>query len=311
MDSNQANTVITTFGVASCFGGSQETCANAPDVIRTSAFNEYLSHKNLELSWKIINSPLHCPANSLNCLRQMSHQIATLTYQYSRERFNNNRVEQPFLLISGEHSSAVGTWSGVIQANETKTLGLIWIDAHLDAHTLITSPTGNLHGMPLSILLNKADKDLQASYPQLTTNTPQEARYLLGENLSLLGTRSYEAEEYALLKGANAQICHMQQLLQNPAPSEQLNALAAELLTRCDLIGISLDLDAITPDDAPAVETPVGDGISGDTLMAMLQDFAYKQQLIGVEITEFNPVNDVQQKTEKLIMRLISAIFIR
>ena len=123
MDSNQANTVITTFGVASCFGGSQETCANAPDVIRTSAFNEYLSHKNLELSWKTINSPLHCPANSLNCLRQMSQQIATLTYQYTLEHINNNRVEQPFLLISGEHSSAVGTWSGVMQASETKKIG--------------------------------------------------------------------------------------------------------------------------------------------------------------------------------------------
>lgn len=306
---NQSLSAITTFGVAACFGGSQQTGANAPYVIQASAFNQYLSHQHLQLSWKSIISPLACATNSLQCLRKMSHDIARQTYQYAQEKFNKDGVEQPFLLISADHSSAVGTWSGVVQALPEKTLGLIWIDAHLDAHTLLTSPSGNLHGMPLSILLNKADKNLQATYPLLNPATPTERRYLLGDNLSLLGIRSYEAEELALLSASNAHICNMQQLLQNPTPSGQLNTLAEDLLSRCDIIGISLDLDAISPDDAPAVETPVKNGIASERLISMLEGFAYKKQLVGFEMTEFNPANDIQQKTEKLIMRLIAAMF--
>jgi len=309
MDSNQAIKLIDTIGVAACFGGLQETCANAPYVIRSSQFQDYLSHKNLELYWQTIITAVDCPANSLSCLRKTNHQVASVTYQHTLENVRNNTVDRPFLVIAGDHSSAIGTWSGVIQAIATKTLGLIWIDAHLDSHTLETSPSGNLHGMPLSVLLNMADKNLQATYPQLALSKHTEHPYLMGENLSLLGTRSYEAEELVLLNKANANVYSMQHLLQNPAPSQQLNNLAEALLTRCDVIGISLDLDAISPEDAPAVETPEKKGVAGELLISMLNSFAYKKRLVGFEISEFNPSNDIEQKTEKLILRLIAAMF--
>ena len=309
MDSNQAITLINTIGVAACFGGSQEACDNAPYVIRCSPFQDYLSHKNLELCWRKVITAVDCPANSLSCLHKINHQVASLTYQHTLQNVSNNTADRPFLVVAGDHSSAIGTWSGVIQAMPTKTLGLIWIDAHLDSHTLDTSPSGNLHGMPLSVLLNKADKNLQATYPQLPLNQHTEYPYLLGENLSLLGARSYEPEELVLLNKANASIYSMQQLLHNTAPSQQLNNLAEDLLTRCDLIGISLDLDAISPEDAPAVETPEKDGIAGEMLISMLNNFTYKNKLVGFELSEFNPSNDIEQKTEKLILRLIAALF--
>lgn len=306
MDSNRAITLINTFGVAACLGGPQDTCDNAPHVIRSSQFQHYLTEKNLELYWRKIVIPVNNKANSLSCLSKISYEIASLTYRYTIKNFTEDTVNEPFLLISGDHSSAIGTWSGVMQA---KTLGLIWIDAHLDAHTLETSPSGNLHGMPLSVLLHKADEKLQATYPRLTVNQQTQCNYLSGNNLSLLGARSYEPEEYALLKQANADIYDMQQIQQNSTPAQQLNIIAEDLLTRCDVIGISLDLDAISPEDAPAVETPENNGISGAMLISMLDSFSYKSKLIGFEISEFNPVNDINQKTEKLIMQLIAAIF--
>ncbi|MCU7940893.1 MAG: arginase family protein [gamma proteobacterium symbiont of Bathyaustriella thionipta] len=306
MDSNRAVTLINTFGVAACLGGSQDTCHNAPYVIRTSQFQHYLTEKNLILKWRKIVIPMNSTANSLHCLSKINHEIASLTYRYTIKNVSQNTVNHPFLLISGDHSSAIGTWSGVMQA---KSLGLIWIDAHLDAHTLETSPSGNLHGMPLSVLLQKADQKLQSTYPQLNLNKHFNCHYLSGKNLALLGTRSYEAEEYALLKKVNASIYDMQTLNQNPIPTQQLNMIAKDLLTRCDVIGISLDLDAISPEDAPAVETPENNGVSGEMLISMLESFSYKKNLIGFEISEFNPVNDIKQKTEKLIMQLIGAIF--
>ena len=325
MGSNQDITQITTFGVASCFGGSNGGCANAPYVIKDSECQASLSNQNLELVWKSVVAPINCKANSLVCLSKLSQEIASLTFQHTRNQVANDRVGQPFLLISGDHSSAIGTWAGVIQGLGNRTLGLIWIDAHLDAHKLKTSPSGNLHGMPVSVLLNKAEPTLQAVYPYLSEsrddsendsrdesaddNQLTEFPYLSGENLSLLGTRSYEPEELDLVKNENVQIFNMHHLMHADNPLKQLNKIAAELLTRCDLIGISLDVDAISPEDAPAVETPEEHGIKGEMLIKMLEDFSYKDKLVGLEISEFSPSDDVEGKTEKLIHRLIAATF--
>ncbi|MCW8928932.1 MAG: arginase family protein [Gammaproteobacteria bacterium] len=306
MDSNQAVTLVNTFGVAACLGGSQDTCDNAPYVIRSSPFQYYLTDRNLLLDWQKIITPVDNTANSLKNLNKISHEIASLTYQYAVNNIVEGDVNHPFLLISGDHSSAIGTWSGVIGAT---TLGLIWIDAHLDAHTLETSPSGNLHGMPLSVLLNKADKKLQESYPQFIPNNLEHCHYLSGKNLSLLGVRSFEPEEHALLKQVNAHIYGMEYFHGNSASFQQLNTIAEDLLTRCDVIGISLDLDAISPEDAPAVETPEKNGLSGKMLISMLEHFSYKNKLIGFEISEFNPINDIDQKTEKIIMQIIGAVF--
>lgn len=303
MGSTQSVKTINTFGVAACFGGLQKNCDDAPHIIRSSKHLEILVQKNLALHWNSIISPINCSANSLRCLSETSYQIAKQTHQHTIDNVCNNTVNQHFLLISGDHSSAIGTWSGVLH---TQKLGLIWIDAHLDAHTLETSPSGNLHGMPLSVLLNKADTLLQATYPQLSVG---KHNHLLGNNLSLLGVRSYESDELVLLKKANAKIYKMQQLSNNPTPTQQLNHIAKDLLTRCDVLGISLDLDAITPEDAPGVATPEKNGIEGEMLISMLENFAYKNKLIGLEISEFNPANDIDQKTEKLIIQLIAALF--
>lgn len=303
MTQNQAITLINTIGVAACFDDSTNSCANAPHVIRSSEFLTLLAEKNLELHWQAIVSPSNCSANSLHCLTKTSYKIAEQTYQYTIDNVSKSSVKQPFLLISGDHSSAIGTWSGVLHA---KKPGLIWVDAHLDAHTLETSPSGNLHGMPLSVLLYKSDSLLQATYPQLNVG---KRNYLLGNNLALLGARSYEPDEVILLKKVNARIYKMQHFSQEPNHIEQLNTIAKDLLTRCDVVGISLDLDAITPEDAPAVATPEKDGINGETLISMLENFAYKDKLIGFEISEFNPQNDIDHKTEKLIIQLIAALF--
>ncbi|MBL4583132.1 MAG: arginase family protein [Pseudomonadales bacterium] len=309
MGSNQEVMKISTFGVASCFGGSNGTCANAPYVIRASAYKDCLTTKNIELNWKSVVSPKNCTTNSLSCLSELSYDIASLTYQHTLNNIMGRQLGTPFLVISGDHSSAIGTWAGVIQGLKGKTLGLIWIDAHLDAHRLATSPTGNLHGMPVAVLLNKAEPTLQATYPVIGNEQTAEVPHLNGENLSLLGIRSYEPPELELLKNENAHVFKMQHLMHADNPVAQLNTMAADLLARCDVIGISLDVDAINPEDAPAVETPEKNGIKGEMLIKMLSEFSYKDKLVGLEISEFSPADDVQMKTEKLINRLISATF--
>ena len=311
MGSTRTTTVIDTIGVASCLGGSQNSCDNAPYVIRSSPFQHILTDQNLSLNWKKMLTPVNLLANSLPCLTRISKEIASLTYQHTLDHCSETPVSHPFLLISGDHSSAIGTWSGVIRAlaQSNKTLGIIWLDAHLDAHTLETSPTGNLHGMPLSVLLGRADKKLQATCPNFSRSQEAECPHLSGKNLSLLGVRNYEPEELSLLKQSHASIYGMDILHNNPTAEQMLNTIAKDLLTRCDVIGISLDLDAITPEDAPAVETPEPNGISAEMMIALLKNFAYLDKLAGFEISEFNPEKDIKHKTEKLIMTIIGALF--
>ncbi|MDX2504225.1 MAG: arginase family protein [Gammaproteobacteria bacterium] len=318
MASTQAVTLIETIGVASCLGGSQDSCDIAPYVIRASPFQQLLTDNNLALHWQQIVAPAYDAPNSLPCLARISKEIACLTYKHTLEHFSGHstgeQTGKPFLLLSGDHSSAIGTWCGVMSAlahsdKKLKTLGLIWLDAHLDAHTLETSPSGNLHGMPLSVLLGKADKKLQATYPDAALEQHTGCGHLSGNNLSLLGVRSYEAEELALLGQVNAKIYSMDALQNNSAPEQWLNHIAKDLLTRCDVIGISLDMDAINPEDAPAVETPEEHGISGALLIAMLKQFSCREKLVGFEISEFNPVNDINHRTEKLLMQIICAMF--
>lgn len=302
--------VLQTLGVASCLGGSHDTCHNAPYVLRDSSYNHELLEHQLALQWHpVITLGDHLP-NSLDGLQEISQEIADYTYLHTIENLAAQHLASPFLVVSGEHSSAIGTWSGVLQAlaKHNKTLGLIWFDAHLDAHTLQTSPSGNLHGMPLSVLLGKADEKLQSTQPILD-KADSSPVYLQGDLLSLIGVRSYENEELDLLNEANVSLYGMSTIKQNQQLEKLLNHVAYALLMKCDYIGISLDLDAISPDDAPAVETAEPHGISGSLLNTMFKQFNFHDKLIGLEITEFNPVNDIHGRTERLIMQLLISLF--
>ena len=101
----------------------------------------------------------HNEKNKSNKLKKQRFYITQVVQQ-------QNEDEYPFLIFSGDHSSAIGTWSGVLNSLPAESsFALIWIDAHMDAHTLSTSHSGNLHGMPVSVLLGEAEHELQDCCP--------------------------------------------------------------------------------------------------------------------------------------------------
>ena len=118
-------------------------------------------------------------------LNKQSRVISQFTQQQIED-------ETPFLVLGGDHSIAIGTWAGVIkQLPANSNFALIWIDAHMDAHTIETSPSGNFHGMPISMLLGEAEHELLSCVPA--------QQYLEGRDLYLFGVRSFQAEELVLL----------------------------------------------------------------------------------------------------------------
>ncbi len=289
--------VIPTFGVASSLGGPSDTCADGARVLKVSSYQKLLGElpEPVELDWQPLLEVSGEHRNSLDLIKKQSCVISQFTQQ-QLEAFH------PFIVVGGDHSTAIGTWAGVLnQLPEASTFALIWIDAHLDAHTLQTSPSGNLHGMPVSCLLGEADHQLQNCFPS--------HYYLDGRDFYAFGIRSYEADELVLMSKLQANIFDTQRIQKDGGTVKVLGQLI-ETIARCyDYYAISLDLDAIDPADAPGVETREETGISADKLLQVFRDIPFTEKFIGLEIAEFDPGQDIDQKTEKLVFDIIASVF--
>ncbi|MCH9699520.1 MAG: arginase family protein [Gammaproteobacteria bacterium] len=202
---------------------------------------------------------------------------------------------QKFMVLSSDHSCAMGTWAGVLNGLKPGSrLGLIWLDAHLDAHTFNTSPSGNCHGMPVAALLGSTDNRLQRLYPSTRT--------ISAAQLVLIGARSYEKSELNFLQQTCATVITDNQFTDFKQTFKQC---FQGLDRTCTHIGISLDIDLINPDNAPAVATPVSGGVSDSVILQCLSEIAEHPKWCGFECAEWIPDADHNHQTFDLILKLI------
>ncbi|MET0077498.1 MAG: arginase family protein [Candidatus Thiodiazotropha lotti] len=206
-----------------------------------------------------------------------------------------------FIFLSGDHSTAIGIWGGVMRAlaKTDRQLGLIWIDAHMDAHTTRSSPSGNPHGMPVAGLLGMHDPILKRIGDGQPTIKP--------EQIVLVGVHSYESIEKRHLDGLGVEYYMMSRVRQLGLRTI-LHRCWQKLLLHCDLVGISIDLDAIDPRDAPGVTVPVAHGIR---LQELLQALAFMPTPAAIELSEYNPCADRNLKTMRSISLITQAVFNR
>lgn len=284
----QTKRVIELIGYGSGIGAGNKGCRLGPSTLKSSPQLKKLQDF---VRWQPILTPNEerSGLQALESITSISRQLGTITAQLTRE----NKF---FITLGGDHSSAIGTWSGVASVISPNDLGLIWIDAHLDSHTFGTSPSGNIHGMPLAVLLHQGHPDLT----QLFIDAPK----LKPKNVCVIGVRSFEKEEQHLLEELNVRIFYMPEIL-----ARGLDAVLKEahhiVTEHSQFFGISLDLDAIQPEEAPGVGTPEPNGIHAEELLATLTELIKDKRLIGAEIVEFNPELDHNKKTETLIADVI------
>lgn len=215
------------------------------------------------------------PRDMIDNLAAFSRRLASLTEQI---------LEQGniFLTFGGDHSCAVGTWAGVARVRQR--FGLIWIDAHMDAHTPETSPSGNLHGMPLACLLGHGD-------PRLTALNGAAA-VLKPENLVLVGVRSYEEGEATLLRRLRVKTYMMEDVDKHGFAAIMAH-VQREFVARGLSFGISLDFDGLDPRDFSGLGTPVRHGIRLTDLLSAFDQLDYAH-LLGIEFAEYNPALDTK-----------------
>jgi arginase len=204
------------------------------------------------------------------------------------------------LVVGGDHSCAIGTWSGVHRALADRgPLGLIWIDAHMDSHTFATTPSGQIHGMPLAALLGHGEA-------ALTAIDGPEAK-LLPEHVCLIGVRSYEAGEAALLHRLGVRVFDMDEVRRRGLAAVFDAALA---IVRHGTMGfgVSVDLDALDPEEEPGVTTPVPGGLCRADLAAALSHLRGDPAFVAMEIVEYNPRRDRGRATADAAGALLDAV---
>jgi arginase len=281
-------------GYASGMGGASSGSADGPLVIQDSPYTSTLKNEGIHLVWDKIFQPSTSSNTVLSKVSELCNDLAQSTSTLTKEK-------KPFVVLAGDHTSAIGTWSGVSTAKRKEgDLGLIWIDAHMDSHTPDTSPTGNLHGMPVACLLGYGEKSLTTIGDELPKIKP--------ENICIIGARCYEPGEENLLKSLGVKIFYMDEVRERGIKT--ILAEAVDQVTQHTTgYGISIDIDSMDPKDAPGTGVAEPDGIIANELCEALSGLGKDSRLAGIEIAEFDPSRDDEHKTEKLVIKLILAVY--
>jgi arginase len=282
--------VIQALGIASSLGGPHNPHSNAAELIRDHLRYYATELKQPQLQWHMVYPKRNRTKDAE--LQRLNQRIS----QYTRYWAQSNT---PFLAIDGDHSCAMGIWSGVLQSlKKDQRFGLIWLDAHMDAHTFCTSPTQNIHGMPIAALLGTTDKQLAHLYPG--------NKFIKPENLVLMGIRSFEAQEYKLLKTRGIKIIFSDRINDF---SQNLLSVAQQLSLKTEVMGISIDMDFIEPLEAPGVATPVAHGIKAQELINALKLIRHWPKVVGLELSEYYPQSDQKNKTLELMEKIIFTFY--
>jgi arginase len=202
------------------------------------------------------------------------------------------------LVLGGDHSIAAGSISGVAAHfhKDKKQIGCIWLDAHSDMNTPETSPSGNVHGMPLACIMGYGVPELYDLYDYKPKIEPQ--------NVVLVGVRDLDTAEKKFIKKLGVRVFTMRDIDERGMREVMADALKYAM-DDTDGIAVSLDMDFVDPSDAPGVGTPVRGGVTYREAHLAMEMIADSEAMASLEIVEINPVIDEHNRTALLGVELV------
>lgn len=224
--------------------------------------------------------------------------IYNLNERIAKEIQKTLKAEQIPIVLAGDHSSALGTISGIRLAYPEKKLGVIWIDAHADLHSPYTTPSGNMHGMPLACVLGEDNKDRQQNKPDDETIEYWEKLKNLGGiypkigygDLVFIALRDFEPQEEYLIKKNKIRIFNLQEIRKKAVERVAIESL--NYLDHCDLIYVSFDVDSMDSRISSGTGTPVPNGITEKEAGNLIYYIMRSKKIVCFEMVEINPTLD-------------------
>jgi arginase len=206
------------------------------------------------------------------------------------------------LVLGGDHSIAVGTVSGMSESfrRNSRKLGLLWFDAHADFNTPAISPSGNVHGMPMAGIMGYGPPELSQVFGFAPKIRPEHA--------AMIGIREVDPGERELVKQSGVRVFTMKEIDRRGIGSVMDEAISI-VTNGTDGFAATLDADFLDPYESPGVATPVRGGADYREAHLAMEMIADTKKMVSFEITEINPILDVQNKTAHFGMELILSAF--
>ncbi len=206
--------------------------------------------------------------------------------------------EEVPIVLAGDHSSALGTISGIKMAYPNKRIGVIWIDAHADLHTPYTTPSGNMHGMPIACVLGEDNKERQQNKPDDETIEFWEKLKALGgispkinyNDLVYIALRDFEPQEEFLIKKNKVRVFNLQEIRKKAVERVAIESL--NYLDHCDIIYVSFDVDSMDSRISSGTGTPVPNGITEKEAGNLIYYIMRSKKIVCFEMVEINPTLD-------------------
>ncbi len=218
--------------------------------------------------------------------------VCAALYEAARRAVAEDRLP---IFLGGDHSIALGSIGGL---THDQPCGVIWVDAHGDFNTPQTSPSGNIHGMPLAALLGMGTAEL--------VDLGRPGPKLRPEDVVLIGLRDIDPEERRLIRNSGVHAYTMRDIDERGIAAVAREALAK--LSHRDRLHVSLDIDGLDPREAPGVGTPVPGGLTYREAHLLMELLADSGRITSLDLVEVNPILDARNQTAALAVELAASL---
>ncbi len=215
------------------------------------------------------------------------------------------------VILAGDHSSAGGTIAGIKMARPQSKLGVVWIDAHADLHSPYTTPSGNMHGMPLAASLGEDNLDSQVHTPDAQTIEHWNKLKSVGgiqpkiapEDLVFIGLRDLEREEDHIIKKGGIKVITVAELRRKGVENVVRQAMLH--LSHCDEIYVSFDVDSLDSSISRGTGTPVSNGLREREAEDLVASLMQNHKICCLEVTEVNPTLDKENLMAEIAFNIL------
>ncbi len=270
-----------------------------------SNFFIHFPSEKIEVENNLLFEPIQSPyAKRINGVLTICERVSKAI----KETINNNFFP---VVISGDHSSSAGTIAGIKMAKPKSRLGIIWIDAHADLHTPYTTPSGNMHGMPLSASIAEDNEESKVHEPDEKTKKQWEqlkhfgkiSPKVLPEDIVFISLRDYEKEEKHLIEKYEMKVISTAEV-RRKGPENVVRA-ALRYLTECTDIYVSFDVDCLDSSITKGTGTPVSNGLKEREAEDLVSKFMQNRKICCFEITEVNPTLDKENLMAEIAFNIL------